>query len=120
MSAARSVPNRVPAPRPSHTARLVPDEVRARATQISTNPTMSGAAMSQAWTGATSAPALGPTRVRKAEIPAANTPAAIQSDRVMTRWLMSAPKNREASNDVAMMGSTTTSVPMPSATASNT
>ena len=86
------MPNRVPAPSPRSRARREPDWVRATATQASTKMRMSGAPTSQAWTGTTSRPLLGPTRVRNTEIPTANTPAAIQSKRAITRWLISAPK----------------------------
>ena len=53
-------------------------------------------------------------------MPIANTMAAIHAEWLMTRWLIVAPRNSESSSDVARIGSTSTSVPTPSASASNT
>ncbi len=70
--------------------------------------------------GATLMPSVGPTSTRNTEMPRAKTAAAIQSNLVMMRWLINAPKKSDASSEVAMIGSTTTSVPSPMARASKT
>ena len=79
-----------------------------------------GAAMSHERVGASSAPRVGATTKRKSDTPIASTTAAVHPSRSTWRRLMTAPRKSESSSDVARIGSTITSVPVPSAIASNT
>ena len=98
----------------------MPCAARASATQSNTNATIGGSAISHERVGATFAPFVGTTSDRNNDTPIASTTAAVHPPRPTGRLLMSTPRNSDISNEVARIGSTSTSVPVPIASASNT
>ena len=86
----------------------------------STNAAIAGAAINHERVGATLTPLVGATSERNSDTPIARTTAAVQPVRPTCRRLMARPRKSDSSSEHARIGSTSTSVPVPSATASNT
>ncbi len=94
--------------------------MRVAATHAITTTASGGAATSHARCDATATPPEGDVSYRNSATPAARIVAAIQPARWIWRPVMIHPRSSDSNSAVERIGSTSTSVPNPSARASNT